>query len=49
VLHQRQSTRCKSGCKITCLEHGLKLATLNISDFDWIVGLTSDALTGFAT
>ena len=33
----------------TCLEHGLKLATLNISDFDWIVGLTSDALAGFAT
>ena len=33
----------------TCLEHGLKLATRNISDFDWIAGLTVDALVGFAS
>ena len=32
----------------TCLEHGLKLATLNTSDFDWIAGLTVDALPDFA-
>jgi len=32
----------------TCLEHGLKLATRNASDFDWITGLTVDALAGFA-
>ena len=32
----------------TCLEHGLKLATLNTSDFDWIAGLTLDALPDFA-
>ena len=32
----------------TCLEHGLKLATRNTSDFDWIAGLTVDALAGFA-
>jgi predicted nucleic acid-binding protein len=31
---------------VTCLEHGLKLATRNISDFDWIPGLTVDALDG---
>ena len=32
----------------TCLEHSLKLATRNTSDFDWIAGLTVDALAGFA-
>ena len=32
----------------TCLEHGLKLATLNTSDFEWIAGLTLDALPDFA-
>jgi predicted nucleic acid-binding protein len=32
----------------TCLEHGLKLATRNASDFDWIAGLTVDALSDFA-
>jgi predicted nucleic acid-binding protein len=32
----------------TCLEHGLKLATRNTSDFDWIAGLSLDALTGLA-
>ena len=32
----------------TCLEHGLKLATRNASDFDWIAGLTVDALPAFA-
>ncbi len=32
----------------TCLEHGLKLATHNTSDFDWVAGLTVDALAGFA-
>lgn len=32
----------------TCLEHGLKLATRNTSDFDWIAGLSVDALAGFA-
>ncbi len=32
----------------TCLEHGWKLATRNVSDFDWIAGLTVDALSDFA-
>ena len=32
----------------TCLEHGLRLATRNTSDFDWIAGLTVDGLAGFA-
>lgn len=32
----------------TCLEHGLKLATRNAKDFDWIAGLTVDALGKFA-
>ena len=32
----------------TCLEHGLRLATRNTSDFDWIAGLTVDALADFA-
>lgn len=31
----------------TCLEHGLKLATRNASDFDWIPGLTVDALSHY--
>ena len=33
----------------TCLEHGLKLATRNASDFDWIPFLTVDSLGQFAT
>ncbi len=32
----------------TCLEHGLKLATRNASDFDWIAGLTVDPLSELA-
>ena len=32
----------------TCLEHGLRLATRNTDDFDWIAGLTVDALADFA-
>jgi len=32
----------------TCLEHGLKLATRNASDFDWIPGLTVDSLGQYA-
>ena len=32
----------------TCLEHGLKLATRNTSDFDWIEGLAVDALSELA-
>ena len=32
----------------TCLEHGLKLATRNASDFDWISGLTVDSLGQYA-
>lgn len=32
----------------TCLEHGLKLATRNASDFDWIPGLTVDGLSQYA-
>jgi predicted nucleic acid-binding protein len=32
----------------TCIEHGLKLATRNASDFDWIAGLTVDTLAQFA-
>jgi predicted nucleic acid-binding protein len=32
----------------TCLEHGLQLATRNVSDFDWITGLHVDALGEFA-
>ena len=32
----------------TCLEHGLKLATRNASDFDWIPSLTVDSLGEFA-
>lgn len=32
----------------TCIEHGLKLATRNASDFDWIAGLTVDTLAPFA-
>lgn len=31
-----------------CLEHGLQLATRNTSDFDWIAGLTVDALAEWA-
>lgn len=33
----------------TCLEHGLKLATRNASDFVWIPSLTVDSLGQFAT
>ena len=32
----------------TCLEHGLKLAIRNVSDFDWIPALTVDRLRQFA-
>jgi toxin FitB len=31
----------------TCLEHGLKLATRNASDFDWIPALTVDSLSQY--
>ncbi|OYT92049.1 MAG: nucleic acid-binding protein [Burkholderiales bacterium PBB3] len=33
----------------TCLEHGLKLATRNASDFEWIAGLTVNTLDSLAT
>ena len=48
LRRQRKMTLGDALIAATCLEHGLKLATRNTSDFDWIAGLTVDALSDFA-
>ena len=48
LRRQRKMTLGDALIAATCLEHGLKLATRNTSDFEWIAGLTVDALSDFA-
>lgn len=48
LRRQRKMTLGDALIAATCLERGLKLATRNTGDFDWIAGLTVDALSDFA-
>ena len=48
LRRQRRMTLGDALIASTCLEHGLQLATRNVSDFNWIAGLKVDGLSDFA-